>query len=190
MTVLSAQSIAHRTINHFSLEPWARMEIIPFALDKGLFNGMSFGLTSAGYDIRIGSIDRTDVIRSMREGRMNYEKQPLVESYTLKPGEFLLCASLERFKIPHDIQAIVHDKSSLARRGIALQNTVLEPGWEGHITLELSNHGHEKVRIEVGMPIAQVIFHQLDQPTNKPYKGKYQNQGAEPVHAIDEASDA
>lgn len=173
MTILSAQSIdirvqasvnrvlAMRELgdNSLLIDPWCH--------ESKKVNGLSFGLTAAGYDIRIGSF-----------GKMKWTH------YNLKPGEFLLASSLERVKVPHDLQVIVHDKSTLARQGLALQNTVLEPGWEGHITLELSNHGPNIISLQQGQPIAQLIFHLLDVPTDRPYTGKYQDQGAEPVEAI------
>lgn len=193
MTVLSAQTIRERiwrTQNgpkiprfggpgNYSLGDQHAFSIDPFAESTQL-HGMSFGLSSAGYDIRVG--------------KMNYPVSPGQEfqtpddldaptSISLYPGQFMLAASFERFKLPHDLLAIVHDKSTLARQGVALQNTVLEPGWEGWITLELSNHGPKPVRIIAGQPIAQVVFHVLDHATEQPYRGKYQNQDAEPVPA-------
>lgn len=203
MTILSAQTIRERiwrAQNGENLPKFGgpttylqtrdrRLSIEPFAESKQAC-GMSYGLTSAGYDIRLGSIQHPrDPNKVFPNG---------IESWNLQPGEFLLAASYERLSIPNDLQAIVHDKSTLARQGIALQNTVLEPGWEGYITLELSNHGPKAVRILVGQPIAQVVFHMLDKPTDLPYRGKYQDQSAEPTPAkfvheddqrmIDEAS--
>jgi dCTP deaminase len=146
---------------------WREMELEPYEPEAKRIHGLSYGLTAAGYDIRIGSF-----------GKAKWT------FYNLKPGEFLLASSLERLLIPHDIQVIVHDKSTLARQGLALQNTVLEPGWAGHITLELSNHGPNIIELHQGQPIAQLIFHKLDMPTDQPYTGKYQNQGDQPVQAI------
>ena len=77
----------------------------------------------------------------------------------------------------------MHDKSSWARRGIAVQNTLFDPGWSGYATLELSNHGQEIVTITAGDPIAQIVFHMLDQATEQPYQGKYQDQEAGPQPA-------
>lgn len=172
--ILSAQSI-HERIDWTAKNreycpdnvPWRGMEIEPFEPTSKKLYGLSYGLTAAGYDIRIGSFGN-----------------PRWDHFNLKPGEFLLAASLERVLIPHDLQVIVHDKSTLARQGLALQNTVLEPGWGGHITLELSNHGPNIIPLKQGQPIAQLIFHQLDMPTTMPYTGKYQDQGSEPVSAI------
>jgi len=120
---------------------------------------MTFGLSSAGYDVRIA------------------------ESLILKPGEFSLASTVEEFHMSNDTIGIVHDKSTLARRGLALQNTVIEPSWIGYLTLELSNHGEETLEFISGMPIAQIIFHLLDQPTEQPYSGRYQNQEAGPQAA-------
>jgi dCTP deaminase len=123
-------------------------------------SGMTYGLSSCGYDLRID------------------------QDVYLAPGEFALASTVEMFNMPDDLAGIVHDKSSLARRGIALQNTVIEPGWRGYLTLELSNHGWNPVQFYQGMPIAQVIFHVLDYPTHRPYEGKYQDQLRGPQEAI------
>jgi dCTP deaminase len=88
--------------------------------------------------------------------------------------------------MPDDILGIVHDKSTWGRRGIAVQNTVIEPGWRGFLTLELSNHSSRLITIENGDPIAQIVFHLLAGATDSPYRGKYQDQINEPVKAISE----
>lgn len=122
--------------------------------------GMTYGLSACGYDIR------------------------LKQEITITKGQFKLVSSIEKFDIPNDICGFVTDKSSLARRGIAVQNTVIEPGWRGFLTLELSHHGIKSVYLPAGAPIAQVIFHLLDQPTEKPYTGRYQDQADMPVESI------
>lgn len=122
--------------------------------------GMTYGLGPAGYDIRSD------------------------QSITIPPGGFKLVSSMEQFDMPADVIAFVHDKSTWARLGLAVQNTVIEPGWRGYLTMELTNHSHNTINIERGMPLAQVIFHQLDQPTTQKYAGKYQDQPAKPVQAI------
>lgn len=130
--------------------------ITPF-YEKQIFNGMSYGLSSAGYDIRVK------------------------ENFMLRPGEFVLASSVEHFDMPNDVMGIVHDKSSLARQGLAVQNTVIEAGWKGFLTLELTYHGNKRwLSIEAGQPIAQIIFHRLEEATEKPYDGKYQNQESGP----------
>jgi dCTP deaminase len=144
--ILSAQSIRSRKV------------IAPFH-ERTVHNGMSYGLSHAGYDVRIA------------------------ETTDLQPGEFKLASTIETFAMPTDLIAMVHDKSTWARRGLSLFNTVIEPGWCGVLTLELVNNGDEWLRVYAGDPIAQIVFMQLDQPTEKPYAGKYQNQeaGAQPA---------
>lgn len=121
--------------------------------------GNSAGLSACGYDLTLSEV---------------------VE---LWPGRFRLASAAERFCLPADVVGIIHDKSSLARRGLAVQNTVAEPGWQGWLTLELTNHGPDKLFFERGAAICQVIFHRLDEPTELPYRGKYQNQGQAPQAA-------
>ena len=130
----------------------------PFS-ERTKVNGMTYGVGPAGYDVRIA------------------------ESILLKPGAFALASTIERFTMRTDVMGFVHDKSTWARMGLAVQNTVIEPGWSGWLTIELTNHGYSDLAIEAGSPIAQVIFHLLPEPTDMPYNGKYQNQmrGAQPA---------
>jgi dCTP deaminase len=136
--------------------------IDPF-FERTVHHGATFGLGPAGYDVRIA------------------------EDVALRPGEFSLASTIERFVMPDDLVAIVHDKSSWARRGLAVQNTVIEPGWCGYLTLELTNHSMDFINLKSGDPIAQIIFHRLENPTELPYRGKYQNQPAGPQPAIYES---
>ena len=120
---------------------------------------MTYGLGPAGYDVRIA------------------------ENIILKSGAFALASTLERFCMPDDVLGTVHDKSTWARQGLAAQTTVIEPGWRGYLTLELTNHGYNDIMLREGMPIAQVIFWQMSEPTEIAYRGKYQDQpfGAQPA---------
>lgn len=126
--------------------------------------GMSYGLSYAGYDVRI---DLDNPIKAMR----------------LEPGAFILASTIEHFDMPSNVLGIVHDKSTWARRGLAAQNTVIEPGWKGYLTLELTNHGPEPIVIEHGDPIAQIVLHLLAAPPESVYEGKYQNQEKGPQEA-------
>lgn len=124
-------------------------------------NGMTFGLGPSGYDVRIA------------------------ESVSLGIKEnFILASTVEHFSMPDDCLAYVKDKSTWARQFLFLQNTVIEPGWRGHLTLELTYEGRGPLFIEAGTPIAQIVFHMLDEPTEQPYNGKYQDQRAGAVEAI------
>ncbi len=158
--ILSAQSIERRHI----LDPLRRAE---------RFAGTSRGLGPAGYDLSL-------VLPAWAHGPD--EGQPR-QTYTLVPGAFLLAAAEEKFDMPDDLVGIVHDKSTWARRGLSVFNTVVEPGWRGWLTLELVNHGPESLTLEAGQGIAQVVFQMLDMATAAPYDGKYQDQAYGPVGA-------
>src|SRR5438045_553731 len=90
--------------------------------------------------------------------------------------------------MPNDVMAIVHDKSTWARRGVAVQNTVIQPGSRGWLTLEITVHAWRFLRIRAGTPIAQLVFHRLEAPTERGYNGKYQNQRRGPQPAIFESN--
>jgi dCTP deaminase len=131
----------------------------PFC-ERTKHNGMTYGVGPAGYDVRIA------------------------QTIDLEPNGFTLASTLEKFVMPNFLVGIVHDKSTLARLGIALQNTVIEPGWSGFLTLEITNHSEKRVIITEGTPIAQIIFHMTDMHVENPYSGKYQDQQSGPVAAI------
>jgi dCTP deaminase len=182
--ILSAQSIRrlcmpsgyYLGINHKLVEPF---------VERGVHepSGKSFGLSSAGYDIRALNFSELSM-----DDNFSVQGDPKNVITLSASHNFVLACSMEKICMPNDLIGFVKDKSSWARKGLAVQNTVLEPGWEGYITLELSyhrNHGH--ITIESGTPIAQVIFQKLDNPTEQPYKGKYQDQPAQPIAARKEA---
>ena len=85
-------------------------------VERSVSNGMTYGLGPAGYDVRIA------------------------EDVRLIPLGFSLASTVEKFIMPNDVIAFVHDKSTWARKGLSLFNTVIEPGWEGYLTLELMNN--------------------------------------------------
>ena len=132
--------------------------IYPFC-ERTVHLGLSFGLGPAGYDIRIA------------------------EDFTLAGRTFSLASSMERFLIPSDLQGILHDKSTWARKGLSVYNTVFDPGFSGYATLELVNHSKADIVFQHGMAIAQMVFEVLDEPTEIAYSGKYQFQQAGPQEA-------
>jgi dCTP deaminase len=97
-------------------------------------------------------------------------------------GNFTLASAIEEFQMPHNLVGIVHDKSTWARHGLSVYNTVIENGWCGFLTLELVYHGRYSLHIPAGAGIAQVIFHETSRFAS--YDGKYQNQPDRPVEAI------
>lgn len=121
--------------------------------------GVSRGLSEAGYDLS------------------------LAQDVWLHPfRRFRLASTVERFDMPHDLVAIIHDKSTWARRGLSVQNTVAEPGWRGWLTLELIYYGWGILHLPKGTGIAQAVFHVLECPADYGH-GKYQDQMNRPVAA-------
>ncbi len=154
--------------------------ITPFN-ERQVVRGRSCGLSSCGYDVRVdlGAENLERVIMHPSAYGVNMTPQgPHIKR--VAGHTFRLAATMEHFKMPDNVMGVVHDKSSWARQGLAVQNTVIEPNWRGFLTLELTYHGEERLEIFDGDPIAQIIFHQLDEPTEQPYVGKYQNQEAGP----------
>lgn len=95
----------------------------------------------------------------------------------LPPKSFLLATTLEYIKIPADITAFVEGRSSIGRMGLFIQNAgLIDAGFEGQITLELFNSNSVPIKLQANRRICQLVFFNMDQKTNFPYKGKYQNQ--------------
>lgn len=127
----------------------------PYHMRTRTYRGLSFGESPAGYDVRIEQ-----------------------EVHLHPDHRFVLASIMEHIIMPDDVLGIVHDKSSWARMGLSVFNTVIEPGWNGWLTIELAFHadrGAPDVHILPGDPIAQIIFHQIAGPV-APYEGTYQLQ--------------
>ena len=103
--------------------------------------------------------------------------------FMLHPGEFVLGATLERVGLPDDLVGRVEGKSSLGRLGLLIHSTAgfIDPGFDGHITLELSNVANLPITIYPRMKIGQISFFRLSTPAEVPYgsagrRSKYQGQ--------------
>jgi dCTP deaminase len=158
--------------------------ISPFVGKKTIVNGKSHGLSSASYDIRLRDAlvlgphpgfmmrdlimdwpDSYDLVSEMRE-RLRHA-----------PPCYALGVALETVCIPNHVAGYLLDKSTWARVHVALYNTLLDPGFEGDLTLEIINNSDQVVEIQAGDPIGQLVFHWLDQASDKPYtNGKYSGQ--------------
>jgi dCTP deaminase len=171
MSVLSAQSIRNLCTRN-STDGWYHCRhpsgirlhfnkslITPFD-ESSMINGRSAGLSACSYDCRI-----SDGLLLPYGGRVR------------------LASTMEYFNIPSYICASVLDKSTHARRGISAFNTHLDPGWSGYLTVELVNFGDEAFELAPGDPLVQIKFEWLDEPTELPYRGKYQNQESGPQGA-------
>ncbi len=93
------------------------------------------------------------------------------EGFMLHPGQFVLGSTLERLRFPDDVAGRLEGKSSLGRLGLVIHVTAgfLDPGFDGHVTLELSNVAPLPIRLHVGMLIGQVCFLPLFTPCERPY---------------------
>ncbi|MFC7186198.1 dCTP deaminase [Halorubrum yunnanense] len=104
------------------------------------------------------------------------------DEFILHPGDFVLGTTTERVEVPSDLLATVQGRSSLGRLAIVIHATagIVDPGYKGQITLELSNLGAAPVALSPGMRVSQLIFTELKSPANRPYgtdrDSKYQDQ--------------
>ena len=158
-----------------------RPMIYPYSYrSKG--HGTSHGVSYFGYDIRLG---RTWKVPSRVPGAPPVDlgcsdtlpRYDVFDSttYTLNPLDFVLAETLERFTMPDDVFATCVGKSTLARLGVSVIVTPLEPGWSGVLTLELCLLGDRSVTLHEGQGIAQLLFHRGSRP-DVTYDGKYQHQ--------------
>lgn len=93
------------------------------------------------------------------------------EPFVLHPGEFVLGSTLERVALPNDLVARLEGKSSLGRLGLLIHSTAgyVDPGWDGNLTLELSNVANLPIALYQGMKIGQISFQRLSSPVEIPY---------------------
>ncbi|MEI7482093.1 MAG: dCTP deaminase [Elusimicrobiota bacterium] len=158
--------------------------ISPFVEKLNARNKVSYGLSSYGYDIRVSDEYKvfTDVHNCLVDPK-NFSPKSFVNlnaPYCIVPAHsFALARSVEYFKIPRNVIGLCIGKSTYARCGIVVNITPLEPEWEGHLTLEISNTTPLPAKIYSNEGIAQLIFLESDQVCEISYKdrkGKYQSQ--------------
>lgn len=158
--------------------------IVPFEERQVREGVISYGLSSYGYDIRVGNEFKifTNVNSTIVDPK-NFDEQSFVdfkgEVCIVPPNSFALARTVEYFKIPRNVLTICLGKSSYARCGIILNVTPFEPEWEGFATLEISNTTPLPAKIYANEGIAQVVFFESDEVCEVSYadkKGKYQAQ--------------
>jgi len=158
--------------------------IKPFEDRQVRKGGISFGLSSYGYDIRIADEFKifTNINSSIVDPKA-FDPRSFVdyqgEVALIPPNSFALGRSVEYFKIPRNVLTICVGKSTYARCGIITNVTPFEPEWEGYVTLEISNTTPLPARIYANEGIAQVLFFESDEPCETSYadrQGKYQGQ--------------
>ena len=138
--------------------------------EKRREHGVSWGLSEAGYDIRV----KQDIVFNWGGVQVDGEFTPL--------QKFTIASAIEEFHMPNNLVGIVHDKSTWARQGLSVFNTVIENGFFGGLTLEIVYHGRDGLHIPAGAGIAQVVFHETIERAS--YSGKYQGQSTDPTPAI------
>ncbi|MEW5746717.1 MAG: dCTP deaminase [Nitrospirota bacterium] len=158
--------------------------IEPFHESQKREGVISYGVSSYGYDMRIGDEFKifTNVNTTVVDPKQ-FDLKSLVDYKgqvcIIPPNSFVLARSLEYFRIPRDVLVICLGKSTYARCGLVVNVTPLEPEWEGHVTIEISNTTPLPARIYAHEGIAQLIFLQSAELCETSYKdksGKYQSQ--------------
>jgi dCTP deaminase len=158
--------------------------IEPFVDDQVRQGVISYGVSSYGYDVRVGDDFKvfTNVYNTVVDPK-NFDPKSFVDIKAdvciIPPNSFALASTIEYFRIPRDILTVCLGKSTYARCGIIVNVTPFEPEWEGHVTIEISNTTPLPAKIYANEGIAQVLFFQSDEPCAKSYKdkkGKYQAQ--------------
>jgi dCTP deaminase len=146
---------------------------------------VSYGLSSYGYDIRVAN--EFKIFTNLHAGVINPKNFNELEFHevvtdgfvVIPPNAFALARSVEYFHIPRHVVGIVLGKSTYARCGLIANITALEPGWEGNLTIELSNTAPLPMMVYAHEGIAQAIFFEADDGCIMSYAdkhGKYQGQ--------------
>lgn len=158
--------------------------IEPFNENQVRKGVISYGVSSYGYDMRISDEFKifTNVNATIVDPK-SFDLQSLVDfrgsECIIPPNSFALARSVEYFRIPRDVLVICLGKSTYARCGIVVNVTPLEPEWEGHVTIEISNTTPLPAKIYANEGIAQLIFLSSEEVCETSYKdktGKYQAQ--------------
>jgi len=175
MPIKSDKWIAKMAAQHGMIEPFEASQVR---------HGISFGLSSYGYDFRLGrqfkifepgSATFIDPKSSHSDMFSDFEG----DVCEIPPRSYVLAQTMEYFRIPRDILTICFGKSTYARSGVHIHVTPFEPEWEGFATIAVSNMTPLPARIYAGEGIGQILFLESDETCSVSYadkKGKYQAQ--------------
>ena len=176
MSIQNDRWIREMALNHGMIEPFSEKQV-----REGV---ISYGLSSYGYDARVGTDFKifTNVNSAVVDPK-NFDQNSFVDRNTdvciIPPNSFALARTVEYFRIPRDVLVICVGKSTYARCGIIVNVTPLEPEWEGHVTLEFSNTTPLPAKIYANEGACQFLFLQGNEPCEVSYRdkaGKYQGQ--------------
>ena len=170
------------------LADWQIKELVkiePFADAQARPGVISFGVSSYGYDLRLGRTFKVFTnARCAIVDPKNFDPASFVDiegdTCLIPPNSFALAETVEYLEVPRDFVGVCIGKSTYARIGIIVNVTPLEPEWKGKVTIEISNTTPLPAKVYAGEGIAQVLFLRADgEPCRVSYadkKGKYQDQ--------------
>jgi dCTP deaminase len=178
MSIKSDRWIRRMATEHGMIEPFTDKQVRS--------GGISYGVSSYGYDMRVADEFRifTNVLSAVVDPK-HFDAKSFVEFQgdvcIVPPNSFALARSVEYFRIPRNVLTICVGKSTYARCGIITNVTPFEPEWEGHVTLEISNTTPLPAKIYANEGICQVLFLEADDDdvceiSYADKKGKYQSQ--------------
>ena len=176
MAIKSDRWIRKMALEHDMINPFSEKQV-----REGV---ISYGVSSYGYDLRVGDEFKifTNVNSAMFDPKKFDEKSFVslsAECCIIPPNSFALARSVEYFKIPRDVLTICVGKSTYARCGVIVNVTPFEPEWEGFVTLEISNTTPLPAKVYANEGLCQILFFQSDEICETSYadrKGKYQGQ--------------
>ncbi|MEM1196333.1 MAG: dCTP deaminase [Pseudomonadota bacterium] len=176
MAILSDKWIRTQAQTHGMIEPFVEAQ-----RREGV---ISYGLSSYGYDARVAPEFKIFTnVNSATVDPKAFDAESLVDRKTdvciIPPNSFALARTVEYFRVPEDVLVICLGKSTYARCGIIVNVTPLEPGWEGHVTLEFSNTTPLPAKIYANEGACQFLFLKGNERCETSYKdraGKYMGQ--------------
>ena len=181
-----------------------RIAIEPFEPSVKRPGRISYGVSSYGYDVRVGTrfkiftpspitgdiaIVDPKVFSDEMMVEVDVADRPADKQYVIiPPNSFALCETVEYLEVPRDVLVICVGKSTYARCGLILNVTPLEPEWRGKVTLEISNTTPLPAKVYANEGIAQLVFLQADEICQRSYAdkaGKYQDQSGLTLPKVD-----
>ena len=181
MSIKSDKWIRRMAEQHGMIEPFEPGQIRQNAAGQKI---VSYGTSSYGYDIRCAPEFKvfTNIYSTVVDPK-NFDERSFVDIESdvciIPPNSFALARTMEYFRIPRNVLTICLGKSTYARCGIIVNVTPLEPGWEGHVTLEFSNTTPLPAKIYANEGACQFLFLKGEQPCETSYAdraGKYMGQ--------------
>jgi len=178
MSIKSDKWIKYQSLNNYLITPFTDKQV-----NKGV---ISYGLSSYGYDVRIAPEFKifTNINNTVLDPKdldessfVDYEGDVCI----IPPNSFILSRTIEKIQIPKNVLAIFMAKSTYARIGIVVGVTPLEPGWQGTVTIEISNTTPLPAMVYANEGIGQLLFFESDEQCETTYAdrlGKYQYQSA------------